>query len=102
MADQSGAGKGRDHLSYYDEVAARLQSSADHLRAVQRVIDDVQIGCEESRHRSFETVAIVDRFFEAEPGDFLEEIRGRMREMMLDGSRSRHRAEFERLIERTY
>jgi len=102
MTDQSGSGKGQDYFSCYEEVAACLQSSADHLRAVQRVIDDVQIGCEESRDRSVETVAIVDRFFEAEPDAFLQEIRGKMQEMILDGSRSRHRAEFERLIERTY
>lgn len=102
MTDKAMPGNGQDQKAMYERISNHLKSSTNHLRAVQQVMEEVKLGCEESRDRSRETVHIIDRFFETAPETFLEEIRGRMREMVLDGSRSQHRAEYERLIARTY
>lgn len=102
MKDEAMPGTGGVRPSMLELMADHLRTSTEHLHAVQQVMEEVRQGCEESRDRSRETVHIIDRFFETAPETFLEEIRNRIREMVLDASRSQHRAEYERLIARTY
>jgi len=102
MNDEAMPGAGGNGKTMYEQISDHLRTSTEHLHAVQQVMEEVRQGCEESRDRSRETVRIIDHFFETPPETFLEEIRGRIREMVLDGSRSQHRAEYERLIARTY
>lgn len=82
------------------DANASLAVTVAQLNSVQRKMEDVRLGCEATSERSRETIAVIDRFFEIEPEQFLAEMRQKMREFLLDSSRSQHRAAYEQLLRR--